>query len=324
MPNPITSQPILSLHAHGKLLLSGEYAVLDGALALALPTLPGQSLQVFEQADATGLLQWESINHQGQTWFTGVFQLSDWSCLKASDPDAGRWLQLLGQAARKQHPDWLPHTTSGLKAVTRLEFPNEWGLGSSSTLVSLLAQWANADPQTLLNDSFTGSGYDVACATAKGPILYQRNAGRAGFVHIPFTPSFHHQLYFLYLEKKQNSREGIAQYRQQAHAAPDFIQRVSHLSWQLATAPDLSSFSKLLHTHEQLLAQVLHLPPVQQTHFPDFQGTVKSLGAWGGDFALVASPQPSAYIRRYFNEKGYPLLLPYQTLIQIADTETTP
>ena len=33
-------------HANGKLLLTGEYAVLDGAKAIGLPTKRGQSLQI--------------------------------------------------------------------------------------------------------------------------------------------------------------------------------------------------------------------------------------------------------------------------------------
>lgn len=318
------TQPILSLHAHGKLLLSGEYAVLDGALALALPTIPGQSLQVFYQQDVPDILVWESQNHLGHTWFTGTFRLSDWSCTQASDSEAGRWLELLGRAVRLQFPNWLKNST-GLKAVARLEFPNEWGLGSSSTLVSLFAQWAKADPQALLNASFTGSGYDVACATADGPILYQRQASRAGYVHIPFAPVFREQLHFLYLGKKQNSREGITRYRQLALNGSNFIDRISDLSWRLATATDFDLFAELLRTHEQLVAEALQLTPVQQAFFPDFEGTIKSLGAWGGDFVLVASAKPTDDIYLYFREKGYSTILPYNKLIRpFKANSTTP
>ena len=47
-----------------------------------------------------------------------------------------------------------------------------WGLGSSSTLISLLSQWSGVAPEKLLSTSFGGSGYDVACATAKDAIIY--------------------------------------------------------------------------------------------------------------------------------------------------------
>ncbi|MEM0993828.1 MAG: GHMP kinase, partial [Bacteroidota bacterium] len=35
-----------SYYAHGKLLLTGEYAVLDGAVALAVPSKLGQRLDI--------------------------------------------------------------------------------------------------------------------------------------------------------------------------------------------------------------------------------------------------------------------------------------
>ena len=42
-----------SFYAHGKLLITSEYLVLDGAEALALPTVYGQSLEV-ETIDEPG------------------------------------------------------------------------------------------------------------------------------------------------------------------------------------------------------------------------------------------------------------------------------
>ena len=49
-----------TFYSHGKLLISAEYAVLDGALALALPTKFGQSLSVKSNSDNTIL--WNSIS----------------------------------------------------------------------------------------------------------------------------------------------------------------------------------------------------------------------------------------------------------------------
>ena len=40
-----------TFYGHGKLLLTGEYAVLDGAKALSIPTRFGQSLEVTSIAD---------------------------------------------------------------------------------------------------------------------------------------------------------------------------------------------------------------------------------------------------------------------------------
>ena len=52
-------------YSHGKLLLSGEYLVLVGAQALAVPCKMGQSLE-FEANDSK-ILKWESWDHQNET-----------------------------------------------------------------------------------------------------------------------------------------------------------------------------------------------------------------------------------------------------------------
>ena len=54
-------------YSHGKLLISGEYAVLDGALALAVPTRFGQHMSVRE--NNSGILSWTSLDENGNAWF---------------------------------------------------------------------------------------------------------------------------------------------------------------------------------------------------------------------------------------------------------------
>ena len=55
---------------------------------------------------------------------------------------------------------------------THLEFPRDWGLGSSSTLINNVAQWAQVDPFELHFKVSNGSGYDIACAKRRYPIVY--------------------------------------------------------------------------------------------------------------------------------------------------------
>ncbi len=306
--------PPVKFHANGKLLISGEYAVLDGALALALPTTLGQTLEIFTESGTPGLLYWESYDHTGKSWFQGTFRLSDWSYLQGNDPEAGHWISLLGREVLRQNHTWLQGNQS-IKAVTRLEFPRSWGLGSSSTLVSLFAAWAGISPFDLLKASFGGSGYDIACAQATGPILYQRHHGIPGYVHVPFHLPFLDNLYFLYLEKKQNSREGIARYKALAEAIPKLTATISALTWQIVHATQLAHFNKLLKAHEQAIGAALQLPPVQEQLFPDYWGAIKSLGAWGGDFVLVTSERPEAETRAYFEKNGYPVCMRFDALI---------
>ena len=308
-PNP----PLL-LRANGKLLLSGEYAVLDGALALALPTRLGQALEVSEAPGAAGLLYWESLNEQGETWFSAAFQTVDWSCTEKAPSETARWIERLGRAVQAMRPGWLQGVPA-LQLRTRLDFSRDWGLGSSSTLVSLLAQWADVDPYALLAASFGGSGYDIACAQATGPLLFQRRAAVPTYVEVPFNPAFRGQLFFLYLGKKQNSRDGIARYRALGTGTRQLVEEISALTWGLATAVELDHFEALLGRHEERIANALDLAPVGAALFPDYWGKVKSLGAWGGDFALLSSRRPEVETRSYFSEKGFPILIPYDELI---------
>ena len=298
--------------AKGKLLISGEYFVLDGALALALPTRLGQTLLCTE-GKHTGI-EWESRDADGQVWFRSHFRLPDWHPISSTDTSTSQALQKIGRAILRSQPQWLKETEA-VKMVTQLEFPRYWGLGSSSTLLALLSKASGADPYTLLEASFGGSGYDIACATARGPLLFQRNAGAPHFVHIPFYPDFRQQLYFVYLGKKQDSREGIARYRTLAREDRNTIEAISKLSWGMATATDLKHFCTLLDAHESLIADALHLPRVKELYFNDFEGSIKSLGAWGGDFVLAATALPPEAVARYFQEKGFEVCLPYEDLI---------
>lgn len=298
--------------ANGKLLLSGEYFVLDGALALALPTKLGQTM-VVSMGSRPGI-EWESRDADGQVWFRGYFSLPDWHPLESTDEATGRALQKIGQAILFLKPQWLEEITA-VKIVTQLEFPRHWGLGSSSTLLALLAKASGADPYALLEASFGGSGYDIACAAAMGPLLFQRNADTPHFVRIPFYPDFRQQLYFVYLGKKQDSRAGITRYRALARDDRGTLEAIGKLSWKIAASTDFYHFCTLLEAHESLIADTLQLPRAKELYFNDFQGTIKSLGAWGGDFVLAATALPAAAAIAYFREKGFGVCLPYDDLI---------
>ena len=54
-------------YAHGKLLLTGEYGVLDGALSLALPARYGQHMQVHPLHEKRVFFC--SLTTEGTPWF---------------------------------------------------------------------------------------------------------------------------------------------------------------------------------------------------------------------------------------------------------------
>ncbi|MBK8880386.1 MAG: GHMP kinase [Haliscomenobacter sp.] len=303
-----------TFRANGKLLLSGEYFVLDGALSLALPTRFGQQMEVIAGTSVNKPLHWISLGIDGSPWFEGDFRMPDWTFLSGTDVETGEALERLGRAALGLCPGW--NAGEGVSGVwTKLEFDRFWGLGSSSTLVAMMAEWAGADPFALLDHTFGGSGYDLACAQASGPVLFQRVKNKPSWVQVPFQPSFSDRLFFVYQEKKQNSREGIARYRRLGAGKEERIGQISALTWQLAGAKALAEFESCMKAHECLISEALQLPTLGEQLFSDFWGAVKSLGAWGGDFFLASSEKPEEETREYFRQKGFPVVLTYSEMI---------
>ncbi len=197
--NP-TSDSIHHITAHGKLLLTGEYFVLDGALALALPVRYGQSLHI-RPSDISGRLLWESRDSDGSTWFSAEYELPSLQLLRSSDAATADTLAAMLLACRRQCPNFLGRS-EGLHVLTQTDFPRAWGLGTSSTLIAALGRWSGADPYAVLFDTLGGSGYDIACAFAESPVLYQLLEGHKPQVQaVEFAPPFSDQLYFVYLGK---------------------------------------------------------------------------------------------------------------------------
>ena len=108
-----------------------------GAKALALPTKLGQSLEVIKTS--TGKLEWNSIDVNGKVWYENSFDKTTFSTHQQNDA-IGQRLQQLFQTINTENTR-LFSDINGLMFVSTLEFERNWGLGSSSTLVSLLAQW---------------------------------------------------------------------------------------------------------------------------------------------------------------------------------------
>lgn len=298
-----------TFHAHGKLLLTAEYFVLDGAKALAVPVKFGQSLTV-ENAESPNL-HWKSLDEKRNCWFEATFDPKDFTCLASTDQAVADRLTQLFCEAKKMKPGL---RTANCRLRTELGFPRPWGLGTSSTLVHLLAQWAGVDPFELQFLTFGGSGYDIACAGADGAICY-RLENRAPIVEAcSFQPPFAGQLFFVFLGKKQDSREGISRYRKRA-GREDLTQEISALTDGFLAAKNLAEFENLIRQHEQLVGEIIGLPRAKSLYFNDFWGEVKSLGAWGGDFVLVTSDRTEEETRYYFNEKGFDVFFRYDDMV---------
>lgn len=297
-------------YSNGKLLLTGEYLVLDGALALAIPTRYGQSLMVEPTTDAH--LSWESYNQEGSLWFRTMFTIDEGKIIMENHSDhISERLSHIFQAIKNQNPDFLKGQ-KGLRISTHLDFPREWGLGTSSTLINNMAQWSGTDPFRLLTETFGGSGYDIACAQHNVPITYQLNKHGRTIIERELNFAFEQHLYFVFLNKKQNSRDGIKAYQDNKTITEAIISEISSITNDMLGCNTLETFQFLMETHETIISKVTNQRPVKELLFEDFQGSIKSLGAWGGDFVMVASESdPEAY----FQKKGYDTIIPFRDLI---------
>ena len=132
---------------------------------------------------------------------------------------------------------------------------------------------------------------------------------------VEFQPAFADQLYFVYLDKKQDSRAGIERYRAQAEEKYKCVEKISALTRLCTAAATLQDFEYGLAEHEHLVSEVLDLPRAKALFFQDFWGEVKSLGAWGGDFVLITSERSIEETRTYFNEKGFRVFLSYPDMV---------
>jgi mevalonate kinase len=294
-------------------MLTGEYLALDNALVLTLPTQFGQSLSVQTQK-GNGGIEWTSYSNEQEVWFKGTFQLSEGKLTTHSDNAIAQNLNRILNAALQLHPTQLSIDFDYIVKTT-LEFPQNWGLGSSSTLINNIAQWFSINPFTLHFSVFNGSGYDIASAQNNLPVTYLINNQNPRVTTVNFIPPYKEQLYFIHLNQKQSSYNEIKKYLQ--NKDPKTINKavkdISLITHQIITTPTLAEFEELITQHEVILSKVLGVPTITEQLFSDYKdGVIKSLGAWGGDFILVTGNDTSI---SYFKERGYSTILKYSDMI---------
>lgn len=300
-----------SFYSNGKLLLTSEYVVLDGAKALALPTKYGQSLHVLPSENES--IHWTSIDHDGSIWFEASIPFS--SIVKKERFDEphnikNTLIEILHECYKLDSK--FITNSRGYTIETRLTFPRLWGLGTSSTLVNNLAQWLQIDAYVLLQNSFGGSGYDIACAQNNSAILYQIVNQKPVVECVTFNPSFSDKLFFVYLNQKKSSREAIANYYNKQGVISKEISFFTKLTETILATTEPKLFAEAIQQHEIALSNILELQTVQELLFKDFNGVVKSLGAWGGDFVMAISRENPT---DYFNAKGFDIVIPYADMI---------
>jgi len=293
-------------------LITGEYLVLHAALALAVPTIPGQKMNV-DNAGVSGQLIWKSI-YKRDPWFMAIFSLPEFEIIRSSKPNSAAFLQQLLLEAHRINPEILKKNKSP-QVKTILGFDPEWGMGSSSSLISNIASWFGIDAYELFFNTQKGSGYDIACAGAEYPVFYQLINASPKTEKASFDPPFKSSLAFVYSGRKQDSEASVNHFLNSTGFREYDINRISAISREIAKANTLKEFNALLDEHEEIMSAVLQLPKVKEESFPDFPGSIKSLGAWGGDFLLASSEMGFEGIKAYFSGKGLRTVFSWEEIV---------
>ncbi|MDG1880905.1 MAG: GYDIA family GHMP kinase [Schleiferiaceae bacterium] len=271
---------MISFRANGKLLITSEYAVLNGAKSIAIPTKLGQTLN-YVQGNKS--LYWTAYKNDGSVWIQGFVGKSE---------NLRQVKKLITEAMKIAHRNDFPRG----EVSTKLEFPQEWGWGSSSSLTSLIAQWFSIDALELHFKTSNGSGYDVACAMAKQPIFYRRLRSNIEITPIKLNQWPTENMYFQYLGKKKESSEAVKEYNKKPIQN---IEAFTRLTEDMFKASKTKTLINLVNNHELLMSEHLGQESPLQAIFKDSTIGMKSLGAWGGDFALliIADKQQVDYLK---------------------------
>lgn len=298
---------VQDLYSCGKLLITGEYLILRGARGLALPTSYGQHMRITSTKDER--IEWKSYDREGKLWFQALFSIG-LDANSVSDSIMASRLQSILKEIRMMKPDFF-EAQGGVTIETRLEFARDWGLGSSSTLIHNLAQWTGVDALELSKGTLGGSGYDVATAMCACPIGYTLINGKASIEKLHYNPGFKDKLWFVHLGKKEDSAKAVKAF-DQIRTTEDEIETISKLTENLVSSNELSEFQTIIHSHEELMEDILQQPSASSKYSDYTGGVVKYLGAWGGDFMLVTGEESDL---EYFRVKGLDTIVSFEQMI---------
>lgn len=286
-------------------MLSGEYAVLNGALALSMPCKKGQHLEISSN-QSSHEINWESYDEKNSKWFQTRFDL-ELNILETSSHKMAENLQNILKTAFEMSID----TPEPFYIKTYLNFNRDWGLGSSSTLIHLVSQWLKIDPLQLFFKVSNGSGYDVASAGSLNPIIYQLTKSKANWREVEIPIEVFENCFFVHLNQKQKSDLEVTKFKSKNAISKAQINGINELTQKILSLSDELELQNWIRDHEILMTQILGQQRIQDQLFPDFDGQLKSLGAWGGDFILASGNN----IKSYFTSKGFQTIIPFNEMI---------
>jgi len=287
--------------------------VMYGADALSVPLSLGQYLHLKPRLNPK-IFSWKAF-YLEKFWFDAEFDPSSLHIVRTTDREIAERLAgylktiiNLNSGFQRELFSW--------DVETNLEFHPEWGFGSSSSLTALLAEWAELNPLDLHMQISEGSGYDVATAIAGGPIIYRLKHDAPQYSHVHFNPPFSDHIYFVWMGNKQSSHESVLRFRDRIRPGHNEISFFNSITGKILQAEGWNEFGALMMEHETRLSEILGIPTVGSRLFPDLDGYVKSLGAWGGDFVMIVTGQDQKTLQEYLKSKNLRVIFPYEEIVK--------
>ncbi len=272
-------------------MLCGEYAVTIGVEALAVPSVLGQWMYVWEFDSPVGgdRLIWEAKEKDGSTWLNDSFALPLEMDQDQSEVREERKL-LLNLLSMADATIW--KSGRSYRIETQLEFDRSSGLGSSSTLISNFSRFAGLDSQKVQQALLGGSGYDVAVADLGKGLVFWKSQDMAHWGPWELSALLTQNWKVVFLGEKQNSRDALnnVKLRLQEVQQDDFL---FHQLQQVCAAVKMANQVPMLEAGLEMWQAILSMSlglktPYQHFGFQPVKGGLcKWLGAWGGDMLLV-------------------------------------
>ena len=284
--------------SHGKLMITGEYFVLHGAKSLMLPTKFYQEMTVskFNKKDK---ILWESYDQNNDKWFSLELNLPDLTIQGEKTKEKIFLKKILGFIAKKNPKKF--KNNSGINIETRMDFNRSWGLGSSAILINNLSNYFGLDPFEVSKNVTNSSGADIASVLTSKPITYSLINKKPMYKHVNFNPEFSKNLLFVFLNKKQSSSKEVEKFKS-LKINDSEVNSITQITNEILNCKEIDDFNYLINEHEEIISNKINKKPVKNLLFNDFEGSIKSLGAWGGDFVLASSENNS---KNYFKRKGF-------------------
>ncbi len=261
-----------NFRSNGKLFLIGEYIVMDGAKAFALPTKYGQCLFVEQNLLQKNTLNWKAKKHDDSLWFEAQFELNSLKIISSTNHKLSESLQNSLLQAKSLNPSFFTSNLS-YNCETKLEYPQEWGLGSSSTLIDLISQWVDVNPFELNKLTFNTSGYDIACAHHHHPILFSNNPIEVEDLELNWN--FKDQLYFVYLNQKQDTQAVVGNHYKNKPKDWKMIRELSDLVVKATKVENLTDLESILDEYQARLGNFMQIPQVKELYFFDLRNLHK-------------------------------------------------